>query len=60
MLWNYTMLILCILLVFRWWQMKRSIRKGSYDYSYYEEGPYGKRRKKRTWLEKLKQFFKIK
>jgi len=60
MLWNYTILILCILLVFRWWQMKRSIRRGNYDYSYYEEGPYGERKKKVTWLDQLKRLLGIK
>ncbi len=60
MLWNYIILILCILLIYRWWQMKRSIRKGDYDYSYYEEGPYGEHKRTTSWLDKLKELFRIK
>jgi len=59
MLWNYAILILCIMLVFRFVQMKRSLRRRDYDYRYYEEGPYGeKRKRKKTILEQIKQFFK--
>jgi len=57
MLWNYTILILCILLVFRFVQMKRSIRKGNYDYRYYEDGPYGEKKRKKTVWEQIKGFF---
>ena len=58
MLWNYTILILCILLIFRWWQLKRSIRKRKYDYRYYEDGPYGEKKKEKSILEKIKSIFK--
>lgn len=60
MLWNYTILILCILLIVRWWQLKRSIHKGSYDYRYYEEGPYGERKEEKNWMEKIKELLGIK
>lgn len=54
MWWNYAILILCILLVLRWWQLKRSIKRDDYDYRYYEEGPYGERPPKRTWWQKIR------
>ncbi|BDS09679.1 hypothetical protein [Aureispira anguillae] len=60
MLWNYTILILCVLLIYRWWQMKRSIRKGDYDYRYYEEGPYGAKKKPQDWKDKIKEFLGMK
>ena len=58
MFWNYIILILCILLIFRWWQLKRSIRKGDYDYRYYEDGPYGEKKREKSFLDKIKDFFK--
>jgi hypothetical protein len=57
MLWNYTILILCVLLVVRFVQMKRSIRKGNYDYRYYEDGPYGEKKRKKTVWGQIKAFF---
>lgn len=58
MLWNYIILILCILLIVRFVQMKRSIRRGDYDYRYYEEGPYGPKKTEQSFLEKVRAFFK--
>lgn len=58
MLWNYTILILCILLVIRFVQMKRSIRNQDYDYRYYEEGPYGEKKKEPHWFDGLKNLFR--
>jgi len=58
MLWNYTILILCILLIVRWWQMKRSIKNRDYDYSYYEDGPYGERKREQSWMEKVRDWFR--
>ena len=58
MLWNYTILILCILLILRWWQMKRSIKKRDYDYSYYEDGPYGEKKSNKSIWDKIKNVFK--
>lgn len=60
MLWNYTILILCILLVLRWWQLKRSIKKRDYDYSYYEEGPYGEPQRTKNWWQQVKEWIGLK
>lgn len=54
MWWNYAILILCLLLVLRWWQLKRSIGQDDYDYRYYEEGPYGERPPERNWWQKIR------
>lgn len=58
MLWNYTILILCILLIFRFLKMKRSIKKKDYDYSYYEEGPYGEKPRKKNFFDHIKDIFR--
>lgn len=58
MLWNYIILILCILLILRWWQMKRSIKNRDYDYSYYEDGPYGEKKRSESIWDKIKNIFK--
>ena len=49
MIWGYLVPILLIILIVRWWQLKRSIRRGDYDYSYYEDGPYGEKRQLTLW-----------
>lgn len=54
MIWGYVIPILLVILIFRWWQLKRSIKRGDYDYSYYEEGPYGEKREKTLW-EKIRE-----
>ncbi len=57
MIFTYLMPILLGLLIYRYWQLKKSIRKRKYDYSYYEEGPYApKKRKKKSIFTKIKKF----
>lgn len=58
MILSYAMAILLFLVIFRWIQLKRSIRNRTYDYRYYEEGPYGKKKRKKTFWEKVKSTFK--
>ena len=58
MLWNYTILILCILLIYRFVKMKKSIKKKDYDYSYYEEGPYGEKPRKKNFFDHIKDIFR--
>ena len=38
--------------------MKRSIRNQDYDYRYYEEGPYGEKKKEPHWFDSLKNLFR--
>lgn len=54
MLWGYLVPVLLVIMIWRWWQLKRSIRRGDYDYRYYEEGPYGEK-KKQTFWEKVRE-----
>lgn len=58
MWWTYTISILSVVLIYRWWQLKRSIRRKDYDFNYYEDGPYGKKKRKKTLFEKFKSIFK--
>lgn len=58
MLWNYTILILCILLIYRFVKMKKSIKQKDYDYSYYEEGPYGEKPRKKNFFDHIKDIFR--
>ncbi len=53
---GYVFPILLILIIVRYIQLKRSIKGRKYDYTYYEDGPYGERPKKpTTWIGKLKK-----
>ncbi|MFK7796935.1 MAG: hypothetical protein AB8E82_05740 [Aureispira sp.] len=54
MLWGYLVPVLLVIMIWRWWQLKRSIRRGDYDYRYYEEGPYGEKKKQTLW-EKIRE-----
>jgi len=45
MIFAYVVPILLVILIYRYWQLKKSIRNNEHDYSYYEEGPYGERKK---------------
>lgn len=58
MILNYLMAILLLLVIVRWIQLKRSIRNRNYDYSYYEDGPYSKKKRKKTFWEKVKGVFR--
>jgi hypothetical protein len=55
MIWGYVVPILLVIMIFRWWQLKRSLRNDNYDYSYYEEGPYGEKKSQLTLWERIKK-----
>lgn len=57
MYWSYTILILCLFMIFRWWQLKKSIKGREYDYRYYEDGPYGERKSEPNWWERIKNWW---
>ena len=38
--------------------MKKSIKQKDYDYSYYEEGPYGEKPRKKNFFDHIKDIFR--
>lgn len=44
-------------MIFRWWQLKKSIKGREYDYRYYEDGPYGERKSEPNWWERIKNWW---
>lgn len=53
---TYVVPVLLVLIIFRFIQLKKSIKNRDYDYSYYEEGPYGPRKREpKTLWGKIKK-----